>query len=353
MTDLVDELFRKVKKDRGVNAPKFYTNYNPGEIQQADLLFLPDDNGYKYTLTVFDLGSRMTDAEPLKDKLSSNIKKGFESIYKRKMLTLPKQIEFDAGTEFKGDAEKYFKDNNVIVKVKKPHRSRQQAMVERRNQFIGTALFKRMTAEELLTDKPSTQWTGDLKDVLKQMNDKEKKRKVVKPSNEYQCKGDACKLLSEGTKVRVALEKPIDIVTGKRLHGGFRDSDIRFEIKPKTIKQVIINPDNPPMYLVSNSAGGTDHTQAYTKNQLLPVKSDEVGPKESQIRPISTKMGQKTYNVEKLLERRTLNRSIYFLVKWIGFKEPTLEPRTTLVKDVKDMVLQFERDLKNKNKSKV
>ena len=40
----------------------------PNEVHQADILFLPHDNGFKYALTVVDVASRYKDAFPLKTK---------------------------------------------------------------------------------------------------------------------------------------------------------------------------------------------------------------------------------------------------------------------------------------------
>ena len=46
----------------------------PGYIYQADLLFLPNDEGYKYALVVVDIGSGLCDAEPLKSKKTTEVK---------------------------------------------------------------------------------------------------------------------------------------------------------------------------------------------------------------------------------------------------------------------------------------
>ncbi len=82
--------------------------------------------------------------------------------------------------------------------------------------------------------------------------------------------------------------------------GNCRDWDIRWEVKPRIIKQVIIEPNQPPMYLVSmrDDETQTDRSCAYTKNELLPVKENEV---EEMIRP--TKKGKKElYYVEEVLD---------------------------------------------------
>ena len=58
------QLYKKPKKD----AKKEIAHMNgiePKAILQADLLYLPDDKGYKYALVCVDVGSGYTDAEPV------------------------------------------------------------------------------------------------------------------------------------------------------------------------------------------------------------------------------------------------------------------------------------------------
>lgn len=336
MTDVVNELFRKPKKDKGVNAPTFY-RYKPNTVQQADLLFLPNDDGYKYLLVVVDVGSRLTDAQPLKDKKGSSILNAFQKIYSRNTLKLPQKLEIDSGTEF-SDSIKWFNNQDIIVRVAKTGRHRQQAIVERRNQSIGTALFKRMVAQEIVTEEQSNQWIDDYKDVIDDLNKKEKNRKIKPPSDDYLCHKDACELLNQGDKVRVALEAPRDVVSNQKLHGKFRDSDIRFEIKPKTITDVIIQPNKPPLYLVDN-----DHKQAYTKNQLLPVKKNETNPNENKLRPIKDN-GVSKFIIDKILDKKKINNKIHYNVKWKGYSETTWEPRSILIKDVPHLIKEFDNN---------
>jgi hypothetical protein len=114
-------------------------------------------------------------------------------------------------------------------------------------------------------------------------------------------------------------------------------------VKPRIIKQVIIEPNQPPMYLVSviDDETRTDHSCAYTKNELLPVKENEIAPRESAIRP--TKKGkQELYYVDKVLDKKTVKNRIYYLIKFKGIKEPSWEPKTSLIKFIPDMINEYE-----------
>jgi hypothetical protein len=340
---IVNELYKKPKRDKGVNAPRFQRP-SPNTEQQADLLFLPDDNGFKYCLVVADVGSRLTDAQPIKDKTNANVLKAFQLIYKRNILSLPKQIDFDQGTEFKGTVAKWFEGKGIIVHLSVAYRHRQQGIVERKNQTIGKQLFMRMTEEELLTGVPSRQWISDLPKVIMNMNKKVTETKIPKPSDEYMCEGDACKVLAENTKVRVALNAPINVTDASLLHGKFRDTDIRWKVKPNIIKQVILQPNGPPMYLINDDKGNTDHRQAFTKNQLLVVKASEKQASEKAIRPVKTNKGQKVYLIEDLVDKKKIKGKIYYFVKWRGFSsnENTWEPLSNLIVDAPLLVKRYE-----------
>jgi len=177
--NLVSNLLAVPKKDKGLNMTH-YREYSKDYIHQADLLFLPEDNGYKYALVVVDIGSKLVDAVPLKTKESKGVVKGFKKIYARKILTKPFKIETDSGSEFKDAFKTWAKDEGIKVKTAKPHRHRQVAMVERRNQMIGKKLFYRMTEQEILTGETSREWVSDLLEVIKEINKRTKKNKKKK-----------------------------------------------------------------------------------------------------------------------------------------------------------------------------
>ena len=359
---LIDELFKKVKRNRGENQTHF-RQYKDNLIHQADLLYLPEDNDFKYCLVVVDDGSRKVDAEPLKTKLASDVVKAFKKIYKREILKQPKMIETDPGKEFKGDCRNYFDSMEIKHRIGKIARHKQQSLVERKNQQLGKMIFKRMTEEELLTGEPSVQWVDDLKGFVKEMNDKIDKQRLKKESNNtttkqtkkkqrdvnaYKCEGDACEILTEGQKVRVVLEYPRNVHDSSRLMGKFRETDIRFEVLPRIIRQVIIEPNEPPMYLVSmiGDETRTDHSCAYTKNELLPVKENEIAPREEMIRPIRQGKNE-MYYVDKVLDKKNVKNRIYYLIKFKGIKEPSWEPKTSLIKFIPDMINEYEENKKD------
>lgn len=309
----IDELYKVPVKDKGVNKSIFLP-VDENIVQQADLLFLPTDNGHKYALVVADIGSGLTDAEPMKDKKAKNILDGLKKIYARGTLKIPKVLQVDAGNEFKGEVIIYFKKKKVAIKVAKPNRHRQQAIVENRNKTIGKSLHRHMTSIEALTGEENREWVDNLPTLIEVMNNKQKKKgqKIIKRPIQPVCKGESCKMLPIGTKVRVMLDAPKDNVYGKRLHGTFRSSDIRYETTIKEVTDILLRPQAPPMYIINR-----DYNTAYTKNQLQKVKANEQMPDKELVKNNEAN----TYIVEKIIGKRKFKNKIQYRIKWKGYDE--------------------------------
>ena len=225
----------------------------------------------------------------------------------------------DDGTEFKGACAKWFKDNNVVVRVAQPARHRQQSIVENKNKIIGKKLFKRMLQQEVLTGVQSNSWVSDLPEVIneinKQVTTNNKKRKPNKYADIYRCSGDACDVFAEGTKVRVALDAPRDFLSGKRLHGTFRETDVRWSLQPHIITMSIVQPGSPARYYLDNN-----NTVAYTKSQLMPFANETVQKQGYDvIRPVGEREGQQIYVAEKIVGKTKKGNRIFYEVKWSGF----------------------------------
>lgn len=333
--ELLHNLYIAPKKPKNKNKPHIQ-DVEKGATQQADLLYLPDDEGYKYALVVCDIGSRLTDAEPLKKKDAEAVLKGFKAIYKRKILSLPDiMLQVDAGAEFKSAVKKFFNDKDIIVRVGKVGHHQSQASVEAKNHIIGKALLMRMTAQELHTGETSTEWVEFLPELIEKLNVRLQKNNVVKDrfGMPIRCDKFESELLDEGEKVRVALDEPRNITTdNSKLHGKFRAGDPRWEIKPTEVKTVLLRPDQPPMYLTKEYP----HTP-FVREALQKVTGLQNLPPTSMIRK---------FIVEKILKSKKVKGEIFYFIKWKGFdmSHNTWEPRTNMIKDVPKLVEAFEND---------
>lgn len=324
---LLSNLLKVPKKDKGIDMPHTENPMKNGS-HQADLLFLPDDNGYKYALVIVDLATRITDAEPIKTKTSKVVLEAIKKIYKRKYLKIPEYLEVDSGKEFRGEFETYFK-NKTTIREKEPGRHRQQSVVETRNGLIGKTLNKRMVAEEVNTGVQSNDWVKFLPKVVESVN-KFYTQKADHIDGNEPIKGNknTLQILPEGTMVRIQLDNPTNHLNNTRLYGKFRMGDVRWTKDPKPISQIYLRPDEPPMYKV-----GTNDNVAYTKNQLQVVKANEIRPNIN----LQTK-----FNVDRLIRRFKKGNKVMFRVKWSDGSE-TDEPRSQLNKDIPQMIKDFEK----------
>ena len=139
---LMNQLYKIPKKDKGLEMPSYKRGgAQENEVYSSDVLYMPSDKGYKYLLVLVDVITGITQAEPLKTHSSVSVLKAFKEIFKK--MPMPSIIQVDAGTEFKGVVQKYFTENNVLIRVGDVGRSRQQAMVESRNKSIAIALYQK------------------------------------------------------------------------------------------------------------------------------------------------------------------------------------------------------------------
>jgi hypothetical protein len=105
--NMLDNLLKLPKKDNNINTPHHVVD-EVNTIQQADILYLPDDNGFKYLLVVVDLGSRLMDAQELKNRDATTVRNAMIKLYKRKILQEPLVLQVDDGSEFKGPFKTHF-----------------------------------------------------------------------------------------------------------------------------------------------------------------------------------------------------------------------------------------------------
>jgi hypothetical protein len=312
---LVKELFTIPKKNKGIDVRHYIKPDKDGQQQQSDLLFLPNSAfGYKYVLVVIDIANNKADFEPLKEKTSQAVVNGFKKIYDtRNYIDVPQYMNVDSGSEFMGKTREFLQGRDIIVKVSAVQRHSQTAYAEYINKLIGKAIFALQTEKELSKGKTVKSWTeyiDDIRDVINEKAeenaiknsivnktednkenklfekatpsamiddeidkfvDKLKKHKPVNMLNDdVPLAGENSKntnILEEGTKVRVALDYPISAGTGEKLHGKFRAGDIRWSKEIHTIDKVILTPNQPISYLVSDI-----HNAIYLRNQLQLVK---------------------------------------------------------------------------------
>jgi hypothetical protein len=242
-----------------------FQDFKAGETCQADLLYLPEDKGFKYLLVVVDDASKQIDAEALKDRKAEDIITGFTKIFKRKRIIKPKYIEVDAGSEFKGKTKKYFEGLGISIRYAETNRHRQQGLVESKNHVIGRIIFMIQNNQELETGKQNKEWVKYINQIIDLININSvkglEKERQKHPLTDFPVWSDNNKtLLKVGTSVRVLLNHPIEVHNDKKLSGKFRSGDIRFSKEVYLIKDILLRPDEPPLYSLDNGKS-TQHTR--------------------------------------------------------------------------------------------
>jgi hypothetical protein len=306
-----------------------------------DILYLPEDDGYKYCLVVVDIATNKIDAEPLKKISSSDIVGAIKKIYKRKILKKPEKVITDSGGEFKNEFKKYMNDEKIYLKTALPGRHRQVGPVEKKNQILGKILMMRMFAVELLTGEENKEWVEDLREIVDQMNNKyyhepldaDDLIKRFSPWDKVKQK-----LIPIGSIVRVKLDEPRNIAD-KKLFGSFRAGDHRWSIEHYKVTNIIFDPIEPIMYEVDKPVKENQRV-AYTAQQLQIVKATEEAP------PGELVLKNKSnsyYVVKQIHDMKKIKGDVKFLVEWKGFPKKeswTWESKANIPKIILDEYLK-------------
>ena len=271
-----NELFRVPKSDKLNDIPHIKNNIiTPNFLHQADLIFLPTSQfGYKYAFVIVDVATSKMDAIPIKNKTPQDIINALKKVYlKHQILKLPYIIQFDNGSEFKGDLKKYLNDQGVSVRYTKTNRHRQNSLIEARNKILGTLILKYQGQKELATQKKSTEWHKYIDKFVEFINSKTKDPKPLNMFLDITGNKKNIEILPLNTQVRKILDYPINAHNGKKTDSKFRVGNIRWSKEIYLIKHIILNPNMPPLYILNklNHEDKIDNTVAYTINQLLKV----------------------------------------------------------------------------------
>jgi hypothetical protein len=120
-----------------------------------------------------------------------------------------------------------------------------------------------MTSHEIEHNEANNEWTEALPKIIKELNN-DKREQKIEDFFKYQILKKGEQLLKEGDYVHVKLQQPKDTLTNKRLVGGFRHGDQRFEKKVSRINFVSMRPNQPVRYMVE----GLDNV-SFLRGELL------------------------------------------------------------------------------------
>ncbi len=224
------------------------------EIIMMDVLFLPEDNGFPYALVALDLATNNIDCEPIKTKHAQTILNAFKIILKRKFIKLPRTMVItDDGNEV---FAQYLSKNKIIHRETISGKHRQMMPMDSRCAVIGSYLMRAMHTDETVTGETSRKWKARLTQLVKILNTPQYLKQQLwtadVPDNFGNTGGPPQTLLNIGQEVRIPMDNPIDHITNKRLHGTFRQGDLRWSKQKYKVAWVYLNPEQPPLYAVED-----------------------------------------------------------------------------------------------------
>jgi hypothetical protein len=219
-------------------------------------------------------------------------------------------------------------DNNILHKI--GVKNTQLANVERLNYELAYLFNEYMNAKEKQTGKVYREWT-DVIDIVRHDLNKLRKIDLSKISYFDQPIFNA----QEPPKYKIndfvyyKLQEPENALLQKQNTSNFRAGDFRWSQIAKKIVQVIFMNDEPYYrYILSEMPN-----VSFSEYELKPAKETE-----------------ETYKVRKILDKKVIKRTTYYLIWWKGYKkaESTWESKTELIKDgLKDIILEYEKQNNN------
>lgn len=250
----------------------------PNIMHEIDVLYLPNDHGFKYLLTIIDLHNSLCDARGLKNLDITSILHSLDDIYDNSMhLSYPNCIQADNGfhnNQFKN----WCNNNDINLKITEAYQHRQNAHVERLNQSIGKIIWLYQVNTELETGKPFTRWHNIYRDVIQEINaihlkglNKSNERKEKEQKDEPILNKQNNKIIDIGTKVRKALDKPESLQGVKYKNDKFRTVDHRWSTKQYEVVQSYLMANNPPMYQIKDINTNRVLKSMYTYERLQVV----------------------------------------------------------------------------------
>ncbi|KAL9954293.1 hypothetical protein ACROYT_G041812 [Oculina patagonica] len=275
---------------RYVPRPKFDVS-TPNAVHQADLLFLPHDKlprgrkVYKYALTVVDVASRYKEAEPLTSKDSTEVAKGFQTIYRRSALKWPQMLQVDPGREFMGAVTKEMENHKTYIRRGRVNIHRDQAIVERFNQTLAERLFGYQYGVEMTlpSGQRSTAWVKRLPEVVTALNNEVTGLTGKKPAAAIKEKAVFSKPSSKYTRPVGLKEKKLPSLVNVRylyqpgeLEGGVkRATDPIWSLKVYSIERSVTKPDQPVLYYLHDGP-----KRGFVREELLVIPPNTQLPPE-------------------------------------------------------------------------
>lgn len=314
---LQDETGKKVKVEKVqdfLSEQDTYTLHKPARINfprnrvfvtrplkqfQADLCDMQalaeENDGYNYLLTVIDIFSKRAYVRVLKRKTADEVVKAFESIFKDSQI--PKKLQTDAGKEFFNKKFKALMKKHGIEHFATASETK-ASVIERFNRTLKTRMWRYFTANN------TRRYVDVLQDLVKSYNHSyhtsiKTTPMEVNSENAFQIfqnlYGTSSSKRRKNSKPKL---KPGDLVRLSKLRGVFdKKYEQSFTDEVFTVTDTILR--SPPVYKLKDLDNEPIQGSFY-EEELQKVKLCK----------------DKMYQVEKILNRRTVRGVKQVFVQW-------------------------------------
>ena len=282
----IEALYKKPTKE--IIYPHAYIT-DKNILHMIDILYLPEDKGFKYLLVVVDCNNKLCDGRPLKSLEMDEIIINLDDIYKKsKYLKRPETLQADNQFKTKkfidycengvvhskyGSSKKNNRAQFIKLKISLPYRHRQQSIIERLNQTLGIMIFLKQADDEVKKGVNNTKWVDCIHSIIDFINKYKMKYldvdyvKKIEIPDDFVFNSKTRYIIADGVIVKVLLDQPEDI-EGRKLQGKHRATDRYWTTDNYKVLNSYLFPGNPPLYKVQNLRTKEIPKALYTNEQL-------------------------------------------------------------------------------------
>jgi len=274
--------------------------HRKNEYHQSDLVFMPNDNGFKYILTIIDGYTRYGVGIAMKSKDANIIDRAIKYIYQHdKYLEIPKVFQTDAGTEFK---KLSFPSEHRIALVQD---HRQMSLIERFHRTLENPIMNEQTRKEMedvknktismenhlkrrLTDEEfddifsscvSRGWISMIDETVRKYNERIHSSIGISPLQAMQGKkpmNNSPEIPESARRIKFKMGDTVRLLNDTP-DRGWRVGDPRWSFFEYTICYIKVgNSFEPPLYFVMDAKNYEEKRKGFYAEELQLVKIPSV-----------------------------------------------------------------------------
>lgn len=265
----------------------------------ADMRSLASSNyGHKYILTIIDVLSRYAWAISIKNKKPHSIIAAFKIVFAQQK---PLYLQTDRGKEFVNSQFKSFLEKENVKFFTTRNQTVKCALVERFNRTLKNKIYKFMTANN------TKRWYPHLQDFAKSYNNSIHRSIGVTPESAKEMRSDILFASSYGNRFPNTQQKHRKLLLGDQVRIAKHLSAFNKGYLPNWSTELFnvtnyLKKDDKFQYTVSEQSG-KESLQRYYTEEIQKVN----------------KAAKRTYVIEKVLEKKTVNGVEYVKVKWRNY----------------------------------